>query len=328
MGCNIGTGSRSYVRYAYEGVYNTAEADGNLSKYFGHNVKFTASPKNNLERIPNLNSRNYSKYVAKKFEGSFTVDFQMSNAYFLKGVIGAVTSTGGVGAYQHSYAESNCPSGATIQSSEDLDTDSERTFTGCIFDKLTLNMAVGEVVTGKIDGFYSSESKDATLNTTGNDADADDVFTFAHATLEFPNSTTITEVQSLDLNISNNTEMVWGLGSSKSTKRASKQRVYEFSINKIRTKDADLLDKFYGSTTTISDTGTPTSGATLKVTLDNGISGASNRAVVFEFDNIQVVDPSIPLEPTEIVKESATLYALSIGSASGVLVYNNTATQT
>lgn len=316
---NPGIGTKSYARYGYESVYNTAVADGSLSTYFGHNVKFTASPKNNFERIPNLNSRNYTRFAAKKFEGSFNADFDVSNFYFLKGLIGTPTTTGG-GPYTHTYAESTTPSGATIQMSEDLDTDSERTLTGCIFDKATLNFNVGEVVTGRIDGLYASESKESTLNATGNATDSEEVFTFSHATLELPDTTTITLVDSLEMSVSNNAELIWGLGSRKASQRAFKTRAYEFKLNKIREQDTDLLDKFYGSATSLSDPNSPAPATTLQLTLTNGLSSTNLRRFIMTLGDIQVEDYSTTLNASEVVKEGVTLYALKV---SGALTYEN-----
>ena len=319
-----GKGSSSYVRYGYESVFGTTPGDSSLTTYFGHNVKFTASPTNNIERIPNLNDRNYSKFAAKKFEGSFTVDFQASNFYALKGVLGSVSTDGG-GPYNHKYSESATPSGATIQSSEDLGTDSERTFVGCVFNNYTLNANVGEVVTGRIDGIYRSESKDSTLNTNGNSTDSEDVFTFSHGTFEFPNSTTLAEVQSVELSVNNNAENLWGLGSRFATNIVHKQRVYEVRVGKIREVDTDLLDDFYGSSTTITNPGTPSNVATLKLTLSNGSTGTDLRRLVFELGNLQVAEYNSPLEPIEAIKENGTLYALNLGTASGAVYTNNTA---
>ena len=317
-----GTGSLSYARYGFESTFNTSPGDGSLSTFFGHNVRFSATPRNNTERIPNLNTRNYSKYAAKKFEGSFTVDFQVSNWFFLKAIIGTVATTG-AGPFTHTYTEADLPTSVTIQSSEDLDTDSERTFTGCVFDKFTCTMSTGDVLAGRIDGFYAQEAKDSTLNTTGNTSDSEEVFTFSQANLELPNATTQTEVQSLEMSITNNFEMIWGLGSRLATKRISKQRVYEFRLSKIRDLDADILDRFYGGTAALTDPGTPADTADLDILITNGESGTAERRFQALFDNIQVEDPSIPLNPTEVVKEDALLYALNLNGTSKAVYVNN-----
>ena len=316
--------TRNYVHYAYENTYSTSPGDAAITGYFGHNVKFSASPKNNILRIPNLNSRNYTKYAARKFEGSFSADFDVSNWYFMKGAIGTPTTTGS-GPYTHKYAEVNTPSGVTIQQSEDLDTDSERTLVGAVFDKTTVNFNVGEVITGKVDGFYASESKDSSLNTAGNAADSEEVFTFSHAYLQQPAGTTIGLIQSTDLTISNNVEMIWQLNSRLAQQRAYKQKVYEFKINKIREADVDILDKFYGGTTALTNPGTPASGASLTIAADNGLGGTSARSFVARFDNIMYDDYTAALEPGEVMKEGATIYALNLNSASGALYINNSA---
>lgn len=325
MATAIGQGSASYARFAFEPTFGTAVGDSVLSGAFGHNVKFTASPSNSNERIPNLNSRNYAKHVAKKFEGSWSADFQASNFYHLQAVIGDAVTTG-AGPFLHTFTERNTLSGMTIQQSEDLDTDSERTLVGCMVNNWTLSMNQGEVVTGRMDGSYRSESKDTSLNTTGNVADEEDVFSFSHATLDFPSATTLTEVQSLELSVTNNSEQIWGLGSRLATQKVWKQRVYDVTINKIREADSDLLDDFYGGTTSLTNPGTPANVATLKLVLNNGKADTEARSLTFELKNLQVADYNSPLEPVEAIKENGTLQALDLGTVSGVVYTNNSST--
>ena len=323
MATAIGNFSTSYARYAYEATFGTAPSDASITTYFGHNVKFSATAKNNIERIPELNTRNYGKYSAKKFEGTWAADFQVSNFYWMKSLFSVATT--GAGPYTHTYSEANVPTSMTIQQTEDLDTDSERTLTGCITDKMTLSFNTGDVVSGKLDGTYVKEIKDSTMNANGNGSDAEEVFTFAHATLELPTSTTLTEVQSLEISIANNSELIWGLGSRFATQRAFKQRVYEIKIGKTREADADLLDDFYGSTTTISNPNNPANIATLNLTVSNGLSTTNLRSFTMKLANLQVEDYSAPLTPGEIVKEDATLYALALDGTSKAVYTNNTA---
>lgn len=324
MANDVGTGSRSYVSYAYEPTFNEAATDANLTRAFGHNIRFSNSPRNNIERIPTLNSRNYAKYAAKKFEGTFSADFQVSNGSFLRGVIGEEETTGSE-PYFHKFSESNTPSGATIQISEDLDADSERTLTGCLFDKLTLTMNKDEVVSGRIDGIYANESKDTSLNSSGvTTPDEEDVFTFANASLTLSGATTITEIESLELTVSNNAELISGLGSRIATQRAFKQRVYEVRITKVREQDSDFLNGFYGSDSGVTDPTTPASGGFLDIVLDNGLGGASERSIRIRLGSFIGEDSTIPIAPAEINKESITLFCTELNGPSGAVYTDNT----
>jgi len=324
MATNVGKFSSSYVRYGYESTYGTAVADGSLTTYFGHNVKFNATAKNNIEKIPNLNNRNYTKYAAKKFEGSWSADFQVSNWYWMKGVLGSVATTGG-GPYTHTYNEAVTPPGITIQQSEDLDSDSERSFTGCLINEATVSFSVGDVVSGKLSGIYQKEAKDTTpLNANGNSADSEEVFTFAHATLELPQSTTLTEVQSLEISINNNWEPIWGLGSRLFTQRAAKQRDYLIKVKKTREADSDLLDDFYGSTTALANPNKPADIATMELTVTNGLATTSERSFTMLLDLIQVDEYGSPVNTGEVSNEDVTLFALNLNSSSKAVYINNT----
>jgi hypothetical protein len=325
MATVVGVGTTSYVRYGYESTYGTSPGDSSLVTYFGHNVKFSPSAKNNIERIPEMNSRNYNKYAAKSFEGSYSLDFDVSNFYFMKGILGSVASVTTTST-AHTYSEANLPPGITIQSSEDLDTDSERTYTGCLMDKLTLSMNVGEIVKGRIDGMYQKEVKDSSLNTNGNSADTEEVFTFAHATVELPTSTTLTEVQSCEISITNNWEPIYGMGSRLFTQRAAKQRVYEIKLGKVREADSDLLNSFYGSTTTLANPNKPADVATFNLTLTNGLSTTSTRSFTMKLDSLQIDPYNIAYNPAEVLKEDVTLYATNLNSSSKAVYTNNTGT--
>jgi len=320
----VGTFATSYARYGYEATFGTSPGDAALTTYFGHNVKFTSTAKNNIERIANLNNRNYTQMAAKKFEGTWSSDAQASNFYWMKGVLGDVTDAG-AGPYTHTYNETNCPPSITIQQSEDLATPSERTMVGCLINKASLNLTVGEVVTVKMDGTYASESKDAVLNTNGNGADAEDVFTFAHGVLELPTSTTLTEVQSVDISIMNNADLLWGLGSRFATERVFKQRVYEIKLGQTREADTNTLNKFYGSTTTLSNPNKPADVASLFLTMSNGLGGTALRQFDIKLVNLQVDEYSAPLIPGEVVKEGTTLYALALDPTTKAVYTNNTA---
>lgn len=321
----VGVFSSAYARYGNESAFGTSPGDSALVNYFGHNVKFSRTIKNNIERIPNLNTRNYTKFAAKKVEGSWSADFQVSNFYWMKNLLGSATD-GGAGPYTHTYDETNTPPSMTIQTSEDLDSDSEVTMTGCSVDKFTMNMNVGEVITGKLEGPYIKEINDTTLNANGNSSDSEEVFTFAHAVLELPTSTTMLEVQSMDMTVTNNVEYIWGLGSRFATQRAFKQRVYEFKINKIRELSADLQDKLYGSSTAMSNPNKPTDVATLNLSISNGLGTTSLRSFAMKVDSLQLDDITRALTPGEVTKEDATLFALNLNTSSKAVYTNNTAT--
>lgn len=322
MVTQIGLGTTSYARYGYESAFGTAPADAALIQYFGHNIKFTPSIKNNVERIADLNNRNYTKIVAKKFEGSFTVDGEVASLYWMKAVLGSVADTG-AGPYAHTYDEANTPPSITIQSSEDLDTNSERTFKGCSIDKCTFTLNVGEIATFRLDGMYKIETKDSTLNTNGNSFDPEEVFTVGQMFIELPNGTTLAEVESAEITITNNVEYIWDLNSRFATARAFKQRVYEVRIKKVREQDLDFLDKMYGDTAT---PGTPTTSATFVMNLNNGLSSTSERSFVLGLANLMPDTHTLPYTPGEVLKEDVTLLALSLDPTLKAVYTNNTAT--
>lgn len=325
MATQLGHGSTVYNRYAFESTFGTAPADSALTTQWGHNVKFNRTAKSNLERVYNLGTRDATKYVTRKFEGTWSAEFEVSNWYFMKAVLGSVATTG-AGPYTHTYNVANVPPSLTIQQSEDLDTNSEITMVGCLIDKFSLNMNVGDVVTARLDGVYLKETKDSTLNTNGNTQDSEEPFTFAHCTVEKPNGTVLTEVQNMTWDFTNSAELVWGLGSKFATQRIFNQRQFDFSLNQVREADVNILDDFYGGTTAISNPNNPANITTLEIIVTNGLSSTNQRSFTALFDALQVDEYGLPVNPNELLKEGSKLQALNLNTSSKAVYTNNTST--
>ena len=92
MSQNVIGGWGAYCNYGFESSYGTAVTG---TRVFGHGTKLTISRKNNLEPIWELGNRNAQTTAAKKYEGTGTLDFNLSNASFFRAVLGEVADAGG-----------------------------------------------------------------------------------------------------------------------------------------------------------------------------------------------------------------------------------------
>jgi len=297
------SGYASYVNYGYEATYGTAVAG---TRTFGHGVKITHTRKNNLERIYGLGDRNFSAKATKQFEGTASVEFVMSNASFLRAVLGDVTD-GGSGPYTHSYAETNRIPSFTICAGTELGTDDEVvTLKGCKVNTATITAVVNEVAKVRLECLYQNE----TLATSGIGSQVLEVespFVFSEGAVKIGGST-IGNVQSIELTINNSLESLFGLGSRFKTAEVEKQREYNVRMTIAFSDVSVLLEKFFGNSSGPA-TNDVASAGTLDLTFNNGLSSTDEREIAFSFATLFFDTETLPKSVTDVLKEDVEGFA-------------------
>ena len=318
MAQNVTGGWGSYANYGYETTYGTATTG---PREFGYGTTVSIGRKNNLEQVYGLGARNAVIGVAKKFEGTASVEFDMSNGSFFRSVLGTVTD-GGAAPFTHTYTEANTlPSFILLTGSELGTTDEVVALLGCVVKTCNISAAVDELAKVKLELAYANE----TLATTGIGSQtaphADSFpFTFANGTLSVGGST-VAYCQSVELNIDNGTELIWGLGSRLATTPVAKKRAYGFKMNVVYSDPSLFLQKVYGATTGPLAASTPASMA-LVLTFTNGGAGGAQRSIVLTFANLYLDTEDIKKDVAEVLKEDLAGFALS---CTNVVWSNNTA---
>lgn len=317
MAQNVVSGYASYVNYGYEATYGAGAAS---NRTFGHGTKVTINRRNNMERIYGLGSRNAASTVAKKYEGTASVEFILSNGSFFRAVLGTVTD-GGATPYTHTYTEANTLPSFAIDTGTELGTlDEVSELQGCKVGSMTLTAAVNEVVRVRLECPYKTE----TLATSGIGslvAETESPFTFAQGSLQLPSGSTIGNVQSIELTMNNSLEGVWGLGSRIKTAEVEKIREYNLRMTVAFSQVSDFLTKFLGAAGA-PVAGTPAAQATLILTFTNGLTLANERSVVITLANIYLDEETLPKDVNEVIKEDVTGWALS---GTSIVYSNNTA---
>lgn len=324
MAQNVASGAFSYVNYGFETTYGTVA--GSFPKNFGPGTKMSVARKNNMERVFGLGARNASANVAKKYEGTATVDFLLSaNSSWVRAVLGALPTDAGAGPYTHTFAESNTLSSFSIATAQEMGSnDYVSALIGCKVNTCTISAAVDEIAKVTLECPYRTE----TVAITGIGsvvASAEEPLHFAHGTLSVA-GTTVSYVQSIELTITNNIEMVWGLGSRYSTAGPEKTRTYDFKFSVAFSDVTLLLEKFAGTTAPWTASALATlnpAGVACILTFDNGGTTTASRKVVLTFANLYLNEHTLPLDINEVIKEDVTGYALS---CTNIVVTNNTAT--
>ncbi|KKK87313.1 hypothetical protein LCGC14_2754520, partial [marine sediment metagenome] len=149
----------SWVNYGWETVYGTET--GTKDKVFGHGVRVTSlTRRNNVESVFGLGARNAQKLKEKQFEGAISMEFNLANPWFFRGVLGAAPTTAGGGPYTHSWAESDTVVSMTLENNISNEDKSVAALLGCKVTTCVITAAIGELAKVRLDMLYSNESHD------------------------------------------------------------------------------------------------------------------------------------------------------------------------
>lgn len=310
------TGAQVYHQFGWESTFGSEATT--IDKVFGLDTRITPNSRNNLIRIRGLNSRNVQKMIAGQYEGELTINFTFTNAYWLKAVLGSV-SDGGSAPYTHTFSEADTIPSMTVEVGLDLGTtDCVRKFLGVKINRMTMTCSVNEPVKVNLECFYKKEAPFGTSLDGSPASVSEDPLSFHHAKLEYPNGTTIANVQSIEVNIENGLIRTYGLNSRSVNSLLEGPRSYSGRITHTFEDYTDFLeDVGTGHNDTVTEK------ATLELTISNGESGSDERSLVLLLGDIKLDTESLPINPNEQVNEDIDYVAEEVDNC----VYsNNTST--
>jgi len=323
MAQNYTGGYGSYLDYGFETTYGSSASS--KTRVFGSGQKISVTRRNNMEKIYGVGSRNAQANVAKKFEGTASIDFNLTNATWLRALLGAVTDGGGAGpSYTHTYAEANTIPSFTIATGTELGTNDEVTeLLGCVIGSANISARVGEVVKVRLECPYKTETL-ATSGIGSQSTESYTTFTFAQGLVEWSASGgTIGTVQSIELTIGNDIEGLWGVGSRTKQKDVPKKREYGIRMSVAFRDVTELLTKFFGDTAGPAS-GNPASQANIVLTFDTAGTGASSDKIVVTIPSVYFDEDTLPKSVDEVLKEDVTGWALGSSAGNGnVAVWTN-----
>lgn len=302
------TGANASLQYKSETAFKTVNGS-DTAKVFGRGQKLASvSIKQNLELIYELGNRIAQKGVFKQFEGSASAEWILANPWWLRFLCGKRATTGS-SPYTHVYTISKTLPTMQIESGLDLATDVVRKFSGCALNSVTLSGAVNDLIKVRGDFLFAKEETTGTSFTAAT-VDTFEPFTFEHATLELPDGTVIAEVQSVELTIANNIQMIWGLGNKEAVAFVPQALDATGRLN-VTFKSATILD-YVKNRTEI---------ANLELKITNGLAGANERSFSFVGTGILFDEHSTAYEPNVLVLEDVPLRIRDLT----ITVINNTA---
>jgi len=313
-------GESNYVHFGYESTFKGAAT---CDKIFGQNLQIrSVDIKNNTRRLFQLGNRSAVAHVAGKIEGTLSIEFDINEPWFMKGVMGGLTTSGSAtSAYWHTFTEANQPPSLTIENGI---SGTVRKYLGCIINDCKISTAVGdEPAKCSLSLTYADES--LTSGSTTQILSSGGVFPFSYGSIQYPTGTTVANTESVELSITNNAALKWGLGSRKASRYDMRQRTYDITTTNFFDDASQYLRLAYGGNTLSAPNSTMVSGETgITISLNNGETSASVKKIwSFIFTNAVIERHSLGTQNVEteqsevidIIPESCIVQVVNQASA-------------
>lgn len=301
-------GSHSWVIYGEESTYNTAVA---RTVNFGIVTNFKHSVNNNLGEHRGFvgtttGGRDIFKFTAGKLDLSLSVDFKVNRWQFMKFVLGTETGAG-----PYTYTGAALPPSLTISHNIDnpgsAATDLEETFSGCVVDSCNIKSSVGEPVTCTLDFKAALVVVDTTISSAVALPD-EDVFNFTGGSIQLPSGSTLSNIiDSIDVTIKNNYDILYGVGSRLGRNALPKERNYTIKVT-LKYLDNTLITAALGATTPTA-TGSPTETATLVLTYALG-----GKSMTMTFSGVPMSEFARVAELNNPIGEDITFTAKTLSA--------------
>ncbi len=296
----------SFVNFGWETEFGTVSTE--LDKVFGQGTRIsTLQRRNNVESVYGLGSRNATKLVPKNFQGLATVEFALSNPWFFRAVMGTVSSTGTAPA-TYTFAESNTIPSISIENNITTDTVSKAHLLGAKVNVCNISASVNEIARVRLDLVYSDEAFTTSVGTYV--APSFEVFTFSHGSLDL--GSTLAEVQSAEVTITNNAQMVFGAGSRLGSQCVVKNREYSARVSAAFEDATKGLHLLYGASGGPLTNTTPAEQGSLVLTFTNSLTQANKRAITMTFTGAHLDEHNLPQDPTALIIEDLALKMRSL----------------
>jgi hypothetical protein len=313
MAANTG-GWKAYLGYAWETGYATAGSP--INKVFGQGQRITTTTRNNTEKVFGLGNRNAATMVAKKFEGTLSIESVLANGWWIRGMLGSPATAVWTGSpmqwWTYTFLENTTIPSFTVENGVDMDTDVARTLKGAVMSNVTISAAVNELVKLRFECPYSNETKGTTLIAAGTQpTDGNEPFAFQNGTISIAGST-MAEIQNVELNVNNNAEPTWGCGSRWATNAPAKNREYGLRMTATFKDVTEFLNRTTGGAG--SPAMNPADETTAFLKFDNGGSGTAQRIIQINLGSVFFDEHTLPQDATETMKEDVVAFATYCGS--------------
>ena len=204
-----GAGSDVHVAYGWAGQ--------SINKLFGGDTKITGLLfRNNLQKMPQYNSRRFWKAVPKQFEGSLSLEFSWSNPWWLYSLLGGHSvvgskTDGGVTLYRHRFEQTSNPRAMDIViAGKFLNENKNIVLKDAVVRNAVIRGAVAETSKVRLDLLFRKAEIGA--YSLADISESYNPFVYWQTVFTEDIGKQVGTVQSIDMSIANNTVMQYGLG--------------------------------------------------------------------------------------------------------------------
>lgn len=266
------TGADTHVTYLWEDNGFKQTPTDSTYKTFGANARLNvAEGGNNAVQVVDPGGEFPADTIEEMFEGAWGVQFEMTNAYWLRFVFGAPSTTG-TGPYTHTYSGVSPSSARIVEGYED--NEHERNLLGCIASQIQVQPAVNQNVRVTLRGPYAKEELVDQSGSGGIQAQVATsyrVMTFAQASLSV-DATTEALAQDASLSLPLNAQLIPAFGNRFAADFWNPTLRPRLDFSSIKDQgDTTHITEMYGGALTMQDKVTDKDPATL--TFDNGETG-------------------------------------------------------
>jgi len=313
------TGAYAYVQYDFEQDCKFGlSCCVTMSKVFGYEQKVSGwTWTNNRINLAQLNSVELKTFVYGQARGSLSVDFVVGNPWYNSLLFDRLMCFPTTACCVETYTwEATCNAGNKDIESFAMEigidqcgaTDTVRTLRGAVLNNISLRSSIGEPIRATADIAYSSDVMTTCVDSTpASDTVGTAIcqytpYTFAHGQLKWNCCCVIAELQSFDISLNQNPELIYGHNCNHPVNAF--RRVFEMTGSFSTTHTCNkLLNDLYAQIADNCET-LATEQTKITLTLDNGLTTTNQRKIEYTFTGVGIGDHSTSVEPVEPIFEN------------------------
>lgn len=299
-----------YLKYGYETAFQTENAS--KTKVFGLEQKINGLQfMVNRINLAQLNSTELQSFAFGRNEGRMSVEFILSNPWWLDSIFHPFTAiTGnptGANPYTYTWSSSNSALATTgnknyagnsvsidlgFQGETSSGVNLTRTALGGIVSQVAIRTTLNETVKCTADVVWGKENTIGT-NTYDTNPPTDNInfpYTFVHGTIQTNQGGVIAQVQNVDLTLNANAELLWGIGSANAV--SAFRKVFDIT-GKFNCAIIDA--QHWNAVINRAEV------ANFTLVFDNGLGGASSRKITFTGSGVGFNDHNTDIVPVDPV---------------------------
>lgn len=310
-----------YLKWGYETAFQTENAS--KTKVFGLEQKINGLQfMVNRINLAQLDAVELQGFAFGKNEGKTSIDFILSNPWWLDSIFHPYTSiTGnptGANPYTYTWSSSNSALNNTgnkayagnsisidfgFQGELSSGINLTRTGVGAIVSQVSIKTTMNDTVRCTADLMWGKENAIGT-NTYDTAPPTDNInfpYTFVHGTLQTNQGGVIAQIQDVDLTLNANSELIYGIGSANAV--SAVRKVFDITSR----FNCAVLDAVH-----FNNVINRTEIANFTLTFDNGLGGSNSRKITFTGSGAGYGDHSTNIVPVDPVFQEINLQIRSM----------------